>query len=86
MGDIMYKIEVKIDDMACAMCEAHINEVISNNFKIKKVKSSHRDGLTTIIANDMVDQDKIRKYIDDTGYKVKDISVSPYEKKSIFGW
>ena len=37
MGDIMYKIEVKIDDMACAMCEAHINEVIRNNFKIKKL-------------------------------------------------
>ena len=34
----------------------------------------------------MLDQDKIRKYIDDTGYKVKDISVSPYEKKGIFGW
>lgn len=37
MGDIMYKIEVRIDGMACAMCDAHINEVIRNNFKIKKL-------------------------------------------------
>lgn len=33
----MVKITVGIEDMACGMCEAHINETVRNVFRVKKV-------------------------------------------------
>ena len=44
----MLKITLKIDGMACGMCESHINDVIRNNFDVKKVSSSHKDKKTEI--------------------------------------
>ena len=55
--------------MACSMCEAHVNNVINKYFKVKKVKSSHKDGITTIICDDVLDQSLLCKYINDTDYK-----------------
>ena len=42
----MIKTTLKIDGMACSMCEAHINDCIRKNFKIKKVSSLHKKGET----------------------------------------
>lgn len=36
------KYKLKVDGMACSMCEAHVNDCIRNNFKVKKVKSNHK--------------------------------------------
>ena len=33
----MIKTTLKIDGMMCGMCEAHMNDVIRKNFKVKKV-------------------------------------------------
>lgn len=41
----MTKTTLHIDGMICDMCESHINEVIRKNFKVSKVKSSHKKGL-----------------------------------------
>ena len=40
----MYQTTVKIDGMMCGMCESHINDVIRQNFAVKKVTSSHKKG------------------------------------------
>lgn len=37
----MIKITLKIDGMMCEMCESHVNDIIRNNFNVKKVASSH---------------------------------------------
>ena len=38
----MVETKLRIDGMACGMCESHINDAIRNNFDVKKVKSSHK--------------------------------------------
>ena len=46
----MVKITLKIDGMACGMCEAHVNDAIRRAFSVKKVKASHSRGQAEIIA------------------------------------
>lgn len=81
----MYKITLGIDDMSCGMCEAHINDTIRKNFKVKKVTSSHSDGQTVIISKVELDEDTVRKAIAATGYTVNSFAMEPYEKKGLFG-
>ena len=51
----MVKTVLKIDGMSCSMCEAHMNEVIRNNFKVNKVTSSASAGETVIISDAELD-------------------------------
>lgn len=83
----MFKLTLQIEGMACGMCEAHINNVIRSSFKIKKVDSSHSKGVTHIIAEQAIDENKLKAVIEQTGYKLLDIKTEPYTKKSfgIFG-
>lgn len=69
----MVKIIANIDGMACSMCEAHVNDAIRKNLKVKKVKSSHRKGQTIIISQEDISQEDIKKALEGTGYEVKDI-------------
>ena len=69
----MVKIIANIDGMACSMCEAHVNDAIRKNPKVKKVKSSHRKGQTIIISQEDISQEDIKKALEGTGYEVKDI-------------
>ena len=77
----MQKFTLKIGGMACGMCEAHINDAIRENFKVKKVTSSHSKGLTEIIAIDDIDEEKLKSVIQKTGYRLLEINKEPYEKK-----
>lgn len=82
----MLKITMGIDGMMCGMCESHINDAICREFKIKKVTSSHTKKQTVILTEKPLDEDKLRKVIDDTGYKVMSIETSEEEKKGgLFG-
>ena len=84
---IMIKTTLKIDGMMCGMCESHINTAIRNNFKVKKVNSSHSAGETEIISDEPLDEDRIKSVIGETGYTLKGISSEEYEKKkfTLFG-
>ena len=66
---------VKIEGMMCGMCETHVNDAIRNNFDVKKVKSSHKKGLTTIKAAGDIDTEKLKEIIKNEGYTVTEISV-----------
>lgn len=77
----MLKITMGIDGMMCGMCESHINDAIRREFKVKKVTSSHAKKQTVILTEKPLDEDKLRKVIDDTGYKVTSIETSEEEKK-----
>ena len=46
----MVKTTLKIDAMACGMCEAHVNDAIRKAFSVKKVSSSHAKGRTEILS------------------------------------
>ena len=46
----MYQITLKIDGMACGMCESHVNDAIRAKFPVKKVTSSHSKGESVILT------------------------------------
>ena len=82
----MVETTLKIDGMMCGMCESHINDAIRREFKVKKVTSSHTKKQTVILTEKPLDEEKLRKVIDDTGYKVMSIETSEEEKKGgLFG-
>lgn len=81
----MIKTTVKISDMTCSMCEAHMNDCIRNNFNVKKVSSSHKKGETVIIGKEPIDEQKLRSVITDMGYTVTGVESCKYEKKGLFG-
>ena len=80
----MVKTVVNVEGMMCGMCESHINDAIRREFKVKKVTSSHAKKQTVILTEKPLDEAKLRKVIDDTGYKVTSIETSEEEKKGGF--
>lgn len=80
----MIKYILKINGMMCGMCESHINDVVRRNFEIKKVSSSHKKGLTTIIAENEIDENELKKKISETGYDLVAINKEDFVKKNCF--
>ena len=81
----MYKTTLNISGMMCSMCEAHINDAIRKSFDVKKVSSSHKKGITEIISQEQLPQDKLQAVIAETGYELGDINPETYHKKGLFG-
>ena len=73
----MVKTVLKIDGMMCGMCEAHMNDLIRKNFKVKKVTSSAKDGETVIISDAEMDIPWAKKQIKDIGYELVDYTSEP---------
>ena len=81
----MNQYVLKIDGMACGMCESHINDVVRRSVpQAKKIASSHKKGETTFIAETEVDLEKLQKAIAETGYTCVSADCRPYEKKGLF--
>ena len=55
----MLKTTLKIEGMACSMCEARINDTTRMAFPIKRVTSSHTKKETVIITEKDVDEQSI---------------------------
>ena len=83
----MKKVTLKIEGMACGMCEAHMNDAIKAAFKVKKVVSSHEKNVTVILSDAELDRAKLEATVTDTGYKLISVTTEPYKKKflGIFG-
>ena len=71
----MVKMIVGVEGMACGMCESHINDAIRNAFSVDSVSSSRSKKETDIIAEKPIEEEKIRKVIDQTGYQVTSYKV-----------
>ena len=71
----MYNYILKIDGMSCSMCESHVNDVIRNNFDVKKVKSSHKKNETLIVSNNKLDEEKLKDILHKNGYEILEISI-----------
>ena len=82
----MIQTVIKINGMACSMCEAHIQDAIRNNFNVKKVSASHSKDECTVISPDALDEEKLKKIITDTGYDFISVSSSEYVKHGLFGF
>ena len=83
----MVKITLKIDGMACGMCEAHVNDAIRQAFSVKKVKASHSRGQAEIIAEGPLEEAALKAAVAAAGYAVTAVCTEPYEKKAfgLFG-
>ena len=82
----MIKNTVKIEGMACGMCEAHINDVIRRLYpEAKKVSSSFKKGQSEFLTEEPIDADELCSAIDAMGYNFVSCSSEPYEKKGLFG-
>lgn len=80
----MVKTILKIEGMACSMCESHINDVVRSNFDVKKVTSSHSKGETVILSEAAPDSAILTAAIAKTGCTVKDIRTEEAEEKHGF--
>lgn len=79
----MIKTTLKIDGMACGMCESHINDAVRKKFAVKKVNSSHSKGLTEILSENSLDEEKLMQTIGETGYAVLSVKTEEYVKKGL---
>ncbi len=78
----MYQITMRIEGMACSMCEAHINDVIRKTVPdAKKIKSSHSKGESAFVTEKQPDMATLEAEIEKTGYHVLSVSAAPYKKK-----
>ena len=72
--------------MQCAMCEAHIKDVIRRELpSAKKLAASHARGEASFWPDEAVNEKKLQNAIAATGYCCGEISVAPCEKKGWFG-
>lgn len=81
----MIKTTLKIDGMMCGMCEAHMNDLIRSNFKVKKVTSSARKGETVVFSEEMLDISLATKLVKNIGYELKGHS-STEEVNGLQSW
>ena len=77
----MIKITATVEGMTCGMCEAHINDAVRQNFKVKKVTSSHSKGKTEILAEVPLGDEKLKDVIGKSGYTVTGIHTETNKKK-----
>ncbi len=81
----MVKTTVKIDGMMCNNCEAHMNEAFKALYPdAKKVKSSHEKHESIIVTEEELDEETVKKAVEDTGYTYVTMVSEPY-KKGLFG-
>ncbi|MCR5545040.1 MAG: cation transporter [Lachnospiraceae bacterium] len=80
----MIKTVLQIDGMMCGMCEAHMNDAIRNHFKVKKVSSSHKKGITEVVSEESLNQEILKKAVSEMGYELVDISEEEYKRKGLF--
>lgn len=80
----MIKTVLKVNGMMCGMCEAHMNDLVRKNFKVKKVTSSVKDGETVVISEENLDIPFLKKEIKEIGYELVDVHTEQYEKKGFF--
>lgn len=82
----MNRTVLKIDGMACTMCEAHICETIRKAVPwAKKVSASHKKGEASFLTEDAVDLEALRQEIGKTGYRYLSGETAPYVKRGLFG-
>lgn len=78
----MVKTVLKIQGMACSMCEAHVNDVIRKIIPgAQKVKSSHVKEESSFYSEAAPDLETLKAEIAKTGYTVTATSSEEIQKR-----
>lgn len=80
----MIKTTIEIEGMACGMCEAHVNDALRNVIQAKKITSSHKKKQSIVISETDLNEEEVKKAINDTGYTYISMHSEPYKKKLSF--
>lgn len=81
----MVQTTVGIDGMMCGMCEAHVNDCIRANFKVKSVSSSHKKGEAILLSEQAPEVSRLRDALGNLGYTVTSVhSEEAPQKKGFF--
>ncbi len=82
----MIRTTLKIEGMACGMCEAHVCDAIRKAVpSAKKVSASRHKKEATFLTEEPVDAEAVKAAVDATGYSCTDAASEPYERKGLFG-
>ena len=82
----MNKVTLKVEGMACSMCESHIADAIRKTYsEAKEVKASHTKKEASFVIDKDIDLSPVKDAINKTGYKYIDGKIDPYVKKKLFG-
>lgn len=82
----MVRNVIKLDGMACGMCEAHVCDALRKCFpKAKKVSASHAKHEASFLTEIPADTEKVKAAINETGYSFVSLRSEEYEKKKLFG-
>ena len=67
---------LKIDGMACGMCEVHVCGTIRQALPCaRKVKASHRKGEASFLCDGPVDEEALKAALDATGYRLLEMAL-----------
>ena len=82
----MVRNVIKLDGMACGMCEAHVCDALRKCFpEAKKVSASHARHEASFLTEAPADAEKVKAAINETGYSFVSLRSEEYEKKKLFG-
>ena len=85
-GTDMFKTTLKIGEMTCAMCEAHICETIRKAVpNAKKVSASKAKNEASFLTEEAVDAEALKAAVNATGYTCTEVIFAAFEKKGWFG-
>lgn len=83
----MYRTTVKIEGMACPMCEAHMAEAIRRGFPAASgVSVSFKKKEAVFLSEEKPEEEAVRAVVDATGYHCLSSESAPYVKKGLFGF
>ena len=81
----MVQVVMQVDGMRCEMCESHVCDQLRKIPGVKKAKASHSRNTATVVAEDDVDLVALKVAVMRQGYRVGDVTVTPYQKMGLFG-
>ena len=66
----MNKYILGVEGMSCGMCEAHVQDTVAQNYKVKKVKASRSSKELVVITEQGITEEDFHKILDPTGFAV----------------
>ena len=63
------KKEIKIEGMMCEHCEAHVKKGLEALPEVEKAVADHTKGTAVVTLKTAVSDEKLKKAVEDAGYK-----------------
>ena len=68
---------MKIEGMMCPHCEGRVKKILEDLPQVTEAVVSHVEGTAIVKLTESVDNEMLKKLIEDQGYKALEISTKP---------